>query len=239
LESRITDLQSQLAAERAKRGELIERAAQVIDNEIALRENEHLGYDHLRPIDELAEDIRALADPSASAAGPVEDQCPHGYVWGDCAKCPPAALSLQELVEEAGIALAEAEIDCGKKHSQAFAALSKIRDSIAGTNAAVRSRALEEAAQFVHCGHEGPEFNTLRLGIAAGISRLPPSGEMERMLRAKLSDLATEMEKHSNDHIHDADAYNRVGVAVEGVCADRIKAILAALPEAKQGDSRE
>jgi hypothetical protein len=47
-----------------------------------------------------------------------------------------------------------------------------------------------------------------------------------RELVAKLSDLAVEMEKHSNDHIHDDDPAERLGAAVEGVCADRIKAIL-------------
>ena len=45
---------------RARREALIE-AAEIIANEIRLRENEHLGYDHLRPIDELEADIRALA----------------------------------------------------------------------------------------------------------------------------------------------------------------------------------
>ena len=46
-----------------------------------------------------------------------------------------------------------------------------------------------------------------------------------RALVAKFSDLAVELEKHSNDHIHDALPDN-LGAAVEGVCADRINAIL-------------
>ena len=45
-------------------------------------------------------------------------------------------------------------------------------------------------------------------------------------LRAKFSDLAVEMEKHSNDHIHSNNALEGRGAAIEGVCADRIKAIL-------------
>lgn len=48
-----------------------------------------------------------------------------------------------------------------------------------------------------------------------------------RDIRARFSDLAVEMEKHSNDHIRDEDSSDRLGAAVEGVCADRIKAILA------------
>jgi hypothetical protein len=49
---------------------------------------------------------------------------------------------------------------------------------------------------------------------------------LERLLLvAQFSDLAIELEKHSNDHIHDALPDN-VGAAVEGVCADRINAIL-------------
>ena len=46
-----------------------------------------------------------------------------------------------------------------------------------------------------------------------------------RDLIAKFRDLAVEMEKHSNDHIHDALPDN-LAAAVEGVCADRINAIL-------------
>jgi hypothetical protein len=61
-------------------------------------------------------------------------------------------------------------------------------------------------------------------------------------LVAKLSDLAVEMEKHSNDHIHDAMPDN-LGAAVEGVCADRINAILkpyrAALSSGTAGVSEE
>jgi hypothetical protein len=48
---------------------------------------------------------------------------------------------------------------------------------------------------------------------------------LERELIAKFSDLAVEMEKHSNDHIHDVIPDN-ICAAVEGVCADRINAIL-------------
>jgi hypothetical protein len=44
-------------------------------------------------------------------------------------------------------------------------------------------------------------------------------------LIAKLSDLAVELEKHSNDHIHD-EIPDNLQAAVEGVCADRINAIL-------------
>jgi hypothetical protein len=51
--------------------------------------------------------------------------------------------------------------------------------------------------------------------------------EAQRMLRAQFADLAVEMEKHSNDHIHDDDPAERLGAAVEGVCADRINAILS------------
>jgi hypothetical protein len=40
------------------------------------------------------------------------------------------------------------------------------------------------------------------------------------------SDLAVEMEKHSNDHIHSLEETKRSQAAVEGVCADRIKAIV-------------
>jgi hypothetical protein len=47
----------------------------------------------------------------------------------------------------------------------------------------------------------------------------------EKVLRARFSDLAVELEKHSNDHIRDAMPDN-LGAAVEGVCADRINAIL-------------
>jgi hypothetical protein len=45
-------------------------------------------------------------------------------------------------------------------------------------------------------------------------------------LIAKFSDLAVELEKHSNDHIHDESDVQRTAAAVEGVCADRINAIL-------------
>ena len=56
--------------------------------------------------------------------------------------------------------------------------------------------------------------------------------EQVRALIARFSDLATEMEKHSNDHIHDELPTNSVAAAVEGVCADRIRALLAqAQPE--------
>ena len=50
-------------------------------------------------------------------------------------------------------------------------------------------------------------------------------------LRAAFSDLAVELEKHSNDHIHDDDPADRLGAAVEGVCADRINAILKHAPD--------
>jgi hypothetical protein len=45
-------------------------------------------------------------------------------------------------------------------------------------------------------------------------------------LIGKFSDLAVELEKHSNDHIHDESDVTRAAAAVEGVCADRINAIL-------------
>ncbi len=58
-------IEEAVAAERNRaRREALEQAAEVIANEIRLRENESLGYDHMRPIDELEADIRALAaDP--------------------------------------------------------------------------------------------------------------------------------------------------------------------------------
>ena len=45
---------------------------------------------------------------------------------------------LREAVEEAGVALADAEIACGMQHSQAFAALSKVRQRL-GERVADRS----------------------------------------------------------------------------------------------------
>jgi len=48
-------------------------------------------------------------------------------------------------------------------------------------------------------------------------------------LRARFADLAVEMEKHSNDHIHD-DGLRGHEAAIEGVCADRINAILNSIP---------
>ena len=50
-------------------------------------------------------------------------------------------------------------------------------------------------------------------------------------LRAAFSDLAVEMEKHSNDHIHDKDGSTSMCAAVEGVCADRINVILKHAPD--------
>lgn len=47
----------------------------------------------------------------------------------------------------------------------------------------------------------------------------------EQLLRTKFTDLAVELEKHSNDHIHD-EIPDNLAAAVEGVCADRINAIL-------------
>jgi len=52
---------------------------------------------------------------------------------------------------------------------------------------------------------------------------------------ARFSDLAVELEKHSNDHIHDADLLGRQA-AIEGVCADRINAILKSYREHLGGD---
>jgi len=51
-------------------------------------------------------------------------------------------------------------------------------------------------------------------------------------LRTRFSDLAIELEKHSNGHIHDDDPATKMGAAVEGVCGDRINAILALDPSA-------
>lgn len=49
---------------------------------------------------------------------------------------------------------------------------------------------------------------------------------IERRVLARFSDLAVELEKHSNDHIHDDNESHVIAASVEGVCADRIKAIL-------------
>ena len=56
-----------------------------------------------------------MSDKVAPAAQP-ETQCPHGYVFGDCLKCLPGSDILQ-LIEEAGVALANAELQCGQKHA--------------------------------------------------------------------------------------------------------------------------
>lgn len=45
-------------------------------------------------------------------------------------------------------------------------------------------------------------------------------------LIAAFRDLATDMRKHGNDHLHDEDLLLRSQAAVEGVCADRIDALL-------------
>ncbi len=50
-------------------------------------------------------------------------------------------------------------------------------------------------------------------------------GDRIMELVAKFSDLAVELEKHSNNHIHD-EIPDNLGAAVEGVCADRINEIL-------------
>jgi hypothetical protein len=57
-------------------------------------------------------------------------------------------------------------------------------------------------------------------------SALAAKDETARQLRASLSDLVIEMQKHSNDHLRDEDATIRAQAAVEGVCADRIAALL-------------
>lgn len=49
----------------------------------------------------------------------------------------------------------------------------------------------------------------------------------DKRTREPFSDLAVEMMKHSNDHIHDESEGKRIAAATEGVCADRINAILS------------
>ncbi len=59
-----------------------------------------------------------------------------------------------------------------------------------------------------------------------------------RELTVQFADLAVELEKHSNDHIHDEDSAERLGAAVEGVCADRINAILTRAHRAAASSSQ-
>lgn len=46
-------------------------------------------------------------------------------------------------------------------------------------------------------------------------------------LRSRFIDLADDFEKHGNDRLRHIDPAERLGGAVEGVCADRIRALLA------------
>jgi hypothetical protein len=71
---------------------------------------------------------------------------------------------------------------------------------------------------------DGDLIEAMREEVEAALSQ-GGEGSALLVLIAQFSDLAVEMEKHSNDHIHDALPDN-VGAAVEGVCADRINAIL-------------
>jgi hypothetical protein len=50
----------------------------------------------------------------------------------------------------------------------------KLKDIIQALVQREIAAALEQAAQVVHSGHEGPEFNTLRLGIASAIRAITP-----------------------------------------------------------------
>ena len=74
---------------------------------------------------------------------PDEDQCSHGYVSGDCALCSPDPVKAARLeaLDEAGLALAEYEIEEGRTHPRLFAKLSALREL--GEKAVVRSLNME------------------------------------------------------------------------------------------------
>ena len=73
---------------------------------------------------------------------------------------------------------------------------------------------------FTVARHPSPEgaMKSMQFLLREYVDSIPPLS-----LRSRMNDLATEMRKHSNDHLHDEDPIKAAQAAVEGVCADRIE----------------
>jgi septal ring factor EnvC (AmiA/AmiB activator) len=94
-----------------------------------------------------------------------------------------------------------------------------------GWNACIESQRAELAAKDTRIKQLDADLTYEKASFSVTLSALKAAESRERELRARFSDLAVEMEKHSNDHIHDKSIESYLPAAVEGVCADRIKAL--------------
>jgi hypothetical protein len=104
------------------------------------------------------------------------------------------------------------------------------------TNAQARIDVLE-AQRRTELDRQTEHWAEIVKGLAARIDR---AKGLAHGVRAAFSDLAVEMEKHSNDHIASMDSDKRLAASIEGVCADRIYALLPRADEllAALGDGK-